>query len=211
VRRGYTLLEVLVAAALGLSALAVAFALFVSTRRMSGAGDLGKAMADASIAMEYIHRDLIQAVQKPGEDQLVFVAPETAAAQFLVAELRADGSLTARPVLYRREPAGPSAFRLVRRDAGRESALPGTYSHVGFKTLVVGEDPSVIRGRTFVRVTLHARARPESGAAATGSDEAVLTSLVRVAGPEMLNMPTMRWRFLDALRSVELVKGQAGF
>lgn len=209
-RRGYTLLEITVAAALGLSALAVAFSLFISTRRMSGAGDLGKAMADASVAMEYIHRDLTQIVQKPGQDQLVFVAPETAAAQFLTAEIRPDGSLTAHPILYRREPAGPSFFRLIRREADHESPLPGTYSHIGFKTLVIGDDASNVRGRTFVRVTLHARANPDA-TATSGSDEAVLTSLVRVAGPELLNMPTMHWRFLDALNSVELLKGQAGF
>lgn len=203
-RRGYTLLEVVVAAALGLSALAVAFTLFISTRRMSGAGDLGKAMADASIAMEYIHRDLLQAVQKPGQDQLVFVSPETSAAHFLTAEIRPDGTLTARPVVYRREPAGPF-FRLIRREADRESPLPGTYAHVGFKTLVIGDDPTNVRGRTYVRVTLHARANADS-TATSGSDEAVLTSLVRVAGPELLNMPTLHWRFLEALSAVELRK-----
>lgn len=207
-RRGYTLLEVLVASALGLGVLATAFAMFVSTNRMSGAGDLGKAMADASIAMEYIHRDLIQAVQRPGNEQIVRVSPETAAAQLLVAERDAEGALKAHLVVYRREGSG--TFRLIRRERDRETPLPGTYAHVGFTTLVMGDDPASARGRVFVRVTLHARARPEGGAP-TGSDEAVLTSLVRVAGPEMLNAPTLRWDWMDGVKSADFVKGQLGF
>lgn len=206
-RRGYTLLEILVAATLGLAALGAAFALFLGTNRMSGAGDLGKAMADAAIAMEYIHRDLIQAVAKPGQEQVVVVSPETATAQFLVGERAPDGSLTAHPVLYRREAAGAGAFRLVRRARDRESALPGSYAHVGFTTLVMGDDPAAARGRVFVRVTLHARARASTGAPASGADEAVLTSLVRVAGPELLDAPTLRWTILEGLKSVELLKG----
>lgn len=202
----YTLVEALVATVVGLAVLTAVISLFVATRRMSNAGDLSSAMAEAAMAMETLHRDLIQAVQKPdpGIDRIVFVSRE--AAQFIRGERRADGVLVGQLVVYRREPAAaPGHFRLIRRLGAVESRLPGTYSSAAFASFSGTGGP-------FVRVTLHAVARDvETGQPRQGSDEAVLTSLIRVAGPEMIESPLHRVKAMDELEKVELLRGSLGF
>lgn len=204
-RRGYTLIEIAVASLVGVTVLAGVIGLFMATRRMSNAGELSGAMAEASMAMETIHRDLIQGVQKPGKpyDRVVYVSKE--AAQFLRGERRADGTLVAQLVVYRRAPLGNGYFKLMRKIGANEGPLPGTYAHAVFESFKGTGGP-------FVRVTLHVAARnaPPAGAA-QGSDEATLTSLMRVAGPEMLETDLYRFKCMDELKSVELLSGTLGF
>lgn len=204
-RRGYTLIEIAVASLVGVAVMAGVIGMFGATRRMSNAGELSGAMAEASMAMEVIHRDLIQAVQKPGKDhdRIVYVSKE--AAQFLRGERRADGVLTGQLVVYRRQPLGNGYFKMIRKIGAAEGPLPGTYAHAVFESFKGTGGP-------FVRVTLHVAARNAAPAGpAQGSDEATLTSLMRVAGPEMLESDLYRWKFMDELKKVELLSGASGF
>ena len=206
-RRGYTLVEIVVAATVGLAVLGAALAMFLSTRRMSNAGDLASALADAAIAMETIHRDLIQAVQKPAPDihKVVFLNKDRDAMQFIRGEQRADGVLVGQLCVYHKEASGGGHFRLVRRLGTDESRLPGTYASILFAQ-------GTPTGGPFVRVTLHALARDaETGVARQGSEEAVLTSLLREAGPEMIESPLHRVKSMDELAKVDLLKDSLGF
>lgn len=204
-RRGYTLIEIAVASLVGVAVMAGVIGMFGATRRMTNAGELSGAMAEASMAMEVIHRDLIQAVQKPGKDhdRIVYVSKE--AAQFIRGERRADGVLTGQLVVYRRQPLGNGYFKMIRKIGAAEGPLPGTYAHAVFESFKGTGGP-------FVRVTLHVAARNAAPTGpAQGSDEATLTSLMRVAGPEMLESELYRWKFMDELKKVELLSGALGF
>lgn len=204
-RRGYTLLEMMVGAALGTAVLYGMFTIFTATRRMSNVGELGAALAEASIAMETIHRDLTQAVQKPDPsvDHVVQMAKDAPALQFIRAEPAPNNGITGTPVVYRREKLPTGNFQLMRQEGpGAESPLPGTYSAIRVDTFTGAGGP-------FIRLTLHVVARDVVATGpAGGVDEAVLTTLIRVASPEMLNSGLLRFKFLDGLKSVNL---QANF
>lgn len=205
-RAGFTLMEAVIATVIGALVLGAGVVILQATRRMSKAGDLSSALAEAAMAMEYIHRDLMQAVQKPDPavDRVVFVSKE--AVQFVRGIRGPEGALLGERVVYRRDTTGTNRFRLLRQSGvDAEAPLPGAYSAVKFSSFKGTGGP-------FVRVTLHviASAVPQ-GTPATGSDEAVLTSLVRVAGPEMLSAPFFKWTFMDDLNSVELLEGKLGF
>ena len=213
-KRGYTLVEALVATAIACLVIGGAIGLFVATRRMSNAGDLSSAMADAAMAMETIHRDLIQAVQKPDPaiDRIVYISKTKEAWQFIRGEKTADGKLTGQVVVYRKQPTGVAGhFRILRRLGSAEGKLPGVYSE--FSCYSFGADPArPVSGGPFLRVTLRAVARnADTGQPKQSSDEALLTSLVRVAGPEMIETPLRSVKAMEELKKVELVKNEFGF
>lgn len=204
-RRAFTLIEALVAAALGTLVLGAMLSMFYASRRMTDVGDLAAALAEAAIAMEQIHRDLTQAVVKPDEDNVdVIRVSAQGAAQFVHAVKGAGGRLEGKLVVYRREKTAQGNFRLSRRAGDVKAHLPGVYSRIGL---------SYIKrvGGPFVRVTLHVVARDRKVDAPGGADEAVLTSLVHVDAPEMLETPFFDWSCLDGLKSVEMLKGTDGF
>ena len=207
-RRGYTLIEVLVAAAVGCAVLAATIQMLTSVRRMSNVGDFSAALAEGSLALEILHRDLSCAVQKPDPaiTEVVQVSKDQPAMQFLLAKTDANGALTGTRIVYRREQLASGNFRLLRQE-GTSAAIPipGAFSKVRVETFNGAGGP-------FIRVTLHVVTRDVApGSTAGGLDEAVLTSLIRVAGPEMLNSGIVRFKFMDGLKSVELLKGELGF
>ena len=197
---GYTLVETLVAAAVGVGCLAIMVTLFTATRKMSNVGDLSAAMGEASIALEILHRDLSQAVQKPVPtvDRIVFPSKANDGFRFILGERRDDGVLTGRLVQYRREQLASGKFKLVRQIDAQVDRLPGTFSAIKVGTFKATGGP-------FLRVTLHVVARDgPAGAPVQGSDEAVLTTLVRVAGPEMIQSGLLEFKFMEALKSIEI-------
>ena len=205
-RRGYTLIEVLVAASIALAVIAAAVGLLTATRKMSNVGDFGSALAEGSIALEILHRDLSCAVQKPDPSVagVVQVVANPPGLQFILARFD-DAGLSGTRVVYRREKLPTGHFRITRQEGTREpSPLPGTYAKINVETFEGAGGP-------FIRVTLHVLARDATGGPTSGIDEAVLTSLIRVAGPEMLNSPSLRFKFMDGLKSVDLLKGTEGF
>lgn len=204
-RPAFTLIEALVAVALGTLVLGAMLSMFYASRRMTDVGDLAAALAEAAIAMEQIHRDLTQAVVKPDEDTVDVIRVSTqGAAQFVHALRGPDGRLEGKLVVYRREKTAQGNFRLLRKAGDVQAPLPGVYSRIGL---------SYIKrvGGPFVRVTLHVVARDRKVDAPAGSDEALLTSLVHVDAPEMLETPFFDWSCLDGLKNVEMLKGTEGF
>ena len=196
----YTLVETLVSVAVGLACLAIMITLFTATRRMTNVGDLSSALSQASIAMEILHRDLSQAVQKPVPtvDRIVFPLKTNDGFRFIRGERRDDGTLTGKLVSYQRERTSAGNFRLVRRIDAQEDRLPGTFSAIKVGTFKATGGP-------FLRVTLHVVARDvTSSSPAQGSDEAVLTTLVRVAGPEMIQSGLLEFKFMEALKSIDI-------
>lgn len=205
-RHAFTLIEAIVSSALGALVLGAMVSMFYASRRMTDVGDLSAALAEAAIAMEQMHRDLTQAVQKPDPavKDVVLVSKE-GAAQFICAVLGDMGEITGKLVVYRREKTAQGNWRMMRRFGTAESPLPGVYSKIGFS--YHGQN-----GSPFVRVTLHVVARDLARQGTPGgADEAVLSTLIHVAGPEMLDTPFFDWKCMDALKSVELVKGSLGF
>jgi hypothetical protein len=200
-RKAHTLIETLVAAVLGLSVFFMAFALFRATRTMSTAGDLSSAMAQATLAMEHLHRDLIRAVPSPDQKShdIIHVFPKTNRFAFIRADIDPQGTLVGQLVVYEREKTPGGHFRLVRQAGGKKAALPGTYSRVDLATL----DDS---GGPFVRVTLHVVTHDAATDPARGSEETVITTLMRVATPEMLRSGMLKFRFLKGLAGVEVPK-----
>jgi Tfp pilus assembly protein PilE len=200
-RRGYTLFEMMISAAVGTAVLFAMFTVFTATRRMSNVGELGAALSEASIAMEMIHRDLTQAVQKPDPsiESVVQMAKDAPALQFIRGEPAPNNGLTGTVIVYRREKLPTGRFRILRQEGGGPaSPLPGTYSAVRVDTFAGAGGP-------FIRLTLHVVAREAAPAGpAGGADEAVLTTLIRVPSPEMLNSGLLRFKFLDELQKVNL-------
>lgn len=205
-RHAFTLIEAIVAAALGALVLGAMLSMFYASRRMTDIGDLAHALAEASIAMEQMHRDLTQAVKHPDPavKAVVLISTE-GAAQFIHAARDANGQIAGKLVVYRREKTAQGNWRLLRKVGDVEAPLPGTYAAVRMFYYEVGSTP-------FVRVTLHVVARDQAQVRpAGGADEAVLTSLVHVTGPEMLDTPFFDWKPIEGLKSVEMLKGQLGF
>jgi type II secretory pathway pseudopilin PulG len=201
-RRGYTLMEALVAAVIGVVILSAITGIFITTRRMTQSGDLASALSSAAVAMEMLNRDLHHAVQKPdpATERIVVIDKEAGTFRFIRGGQTPAGVLTGEVVTYRREKTAGGHFRLVRTTASSASPLPGVYSDVDVRTFKAVGGP-------FVRVTLHVVARDAANSdPAKGADEAVLTSLIRVAPPEMIHSGMLRFKFMDELRKVELAK-----
>jgi type II secretory pathway pseudopilin PulG len=205
-RDAFTLIEAVVASAIGALVLGAMFSMFYASRRMTDVGDLAHALAEASIAMEQMHRDLTQAVKHPDPAvKAVVLISQEGAAQFIHSGRDKDGKLTGKLVVYRREKTAQGNWRMMRKLGDVEAPLPGVYSSIRMFYYEVGSTP-------FVRVTLHVVARDQAqNRPRGGADEALLTSLVHVTGPEMLDTPFFDWKALDGLKSVEMLKGQLGF
>lgn len=200
--RGYTLMEALVAAVIGVVILSAITGIFITTRRMSQSGDLASALSSASVALEMLNRDLNHAVQKPdpAAERIVVIDKDAGTFRFIRGLQDPAGKLIGEVVTYRREKTAGGHFRLLRESAGASSALPGVYSDIDVRTFKAVGGP-------FVRITLHTVARDvASSDPARGTDEAVLTSLIRVAPPEMIHSGMLRFKFMDELRKVDFAK-----
>ena len=196
-RRGTTLVEGLVAAAIGLLILGAMADLFLSIRRLTHAGDLSATLAEASLAMAQMHRDLSLAVSRPDQAANTPVLVGRSSFQLLQCALDPGGAVRAKVVMYRSLPTGGGNFRLSRSSDGEQHTLPGIYRSVEFASLRASGGP-------FVRVTLRLSVHDTASAdPARGAEEAVVTALVRVAGPEMVSSDFFSWSFLDSLKSLK--------
>jgi hypothetical protein len=199
-RSGTTLIEVLVASVVGLLVLGAMAGLMLSVRKMSHASDLSSTMQEASLAMASIHRDLTLAVQKPDPRSDSPVVVKADAFEVLQNKLERNGSVRAKLVTYQAVRSEGGHFRLRRRSDGEERLLPGIYSAISFTELEGAGGP-------FVRVTMRLSVHDSASAdASKGSESAVLTALVRVSGPELVNSDFFTWGFLDSLRAIEFSK-----
>lgn len=201
-RHAVTFVEVLVALTLALIALGLVFSLYSSTNRMSHMSDLSAAMQEGAIAMATLQADLTQAVQKPDPlvDSAVLVRKN--GFQMLRAEFLPDGSISGKLVVYRKERTGAGNFRVRRTFDGKDSQLPGLYRDVKFARL------GSTAGEPYVRVTLRVATHDVPGQAAIGkaSEEAVISSLVRVMGPEMVGSSVFPFSFLGLLNNIPFLK-----
>lgn len=196
-RNGATLMEAIVAAAIALLILGAMTDLFLSIRRMSHSGDLSATLAEASLAMAQMHRDLSLAVSRPGQDSNSPVLVGRTSFQLLQNQLDPGGAVSAKVVMYRVVPTGTGNFRLQRTSAGEQRMLPGIYRSVEFVSLRASGGPFV---RITLRLSVHDTASVTPG---TGSEEALVTALVRVAGPELVSSDFLSWDFLDGLKSLQ--------
>ena len=155
-----------------------------------------------------IHRDLLQAVARPDPDgSVVIQLAKPASAQFVLAEKQPDDQLGGRVVVYHREATAAGNFRLMRKVDTSDQSLPGIYAKIGFGTIPMAGGP-------FLRVTLHVIARDAAapaGAERDGAEEAVLSTVVRVAPVEMLGNPIFDRSYLDGIKAVPPLKGSLGF
>jgi hypothetical protein len=200
-RAGFTLVEAIVALGIGLVAIVAILMIFFSIGKMSHVSDLSGALQDAALAMAIIQKDLTQAAQKPDPkaEGTVVVLPQ--AFQLLRAQLRPDGSVDGKLVVYQKEPTSGKHFRL-RRAFGRErSLLPGVFRSVRFQQLEGAGGPFV---RVTLRVSTHDAA--EGARPPKASEEAVLSSLVRVMGPEMAGSKSFTWSFMSLLKLIPFLR-----
>jgi hypothetical protein len=201
-RCGMTVLEALLATVLGLAALAAALMILFSVNRMEGAGDVAGALQDAALAMATIQEDLSQAVQKAEPSSSGTVVVSKNSVQLLRGILKKDGSVDAKLVVYQKEATANGNFRLKRTFDGKSSHLPGVYRAVGFVQLAGPGGP-------YVRAILHVAVkdnRRAADASASGLEEVVRTTLVRVQGPEMAGSLGFKWSFLSLLNVVNFLK-----
>jgi type II secretory pathway pseudopilin PulG len=195
-RAAFTLVEALVATALGCIVLAGILAFTQGARQMAQSGDLAGALQEAALAMLTIERDLLQAVQKPDPKVREVVMVTQKSVRMIRGRVKADGSIGGQLVVYRKEKTPAGNFRLLREEGGQQRRLPGLFRLAGFETLEGAGGP-------FVRVTLVVVSHDASPAAnPSGSEQAILTSLVRVVGPESIDTEMFDWNFLDELKSV---------
>lgn len=197
-RRGATLVEALLATVLALMALSAVLMILFSVRKMESAGDLAGALQEASLAMAVIQEDLSQAVQKPDPSVDTAVQVSKKSVQLLRGVLKDDGSIDAKRVVYEKEATAGGNFRLLRKYDSERGFLPGVYRSLRFDQLEGAGGP-------FVRVTLHLAVTDSSipvGQSASGLQEAVLTSLVRIQGPEMVGSRAFGWSFMSLLKLI---------
>lgn len=197
-RHAVTFVEALVALTLALIALGMVFSLYSSTNKMSHMSELSAAMQEGSIAMALLQEDLTQAVQKPDPSVDSAVIVKKTGFQMLRAVFQPDGSISGKLVVYRKEPTPAGNFRIKRTVDGKDTRLPGLYRDVKFSRL------GNVAGEPYVRVTLRVATHDVPGQAAIGkaSEEAVLSSLVRVMGPEMVGSSILSFPFLGVLNSI---------
>jgi hypothetical protein len=195
-RPGATLLEGIVAAVIALLIFGAMMDLFLSIRRMSHAGDLSATLAEASLAMAQMHRDLAMAVSRPGQETNSPVLIGPSSFQLLQNQLDPGAAVRAKVVMYRAVATGTGNFRLQRSCEGEQRMLPGIYRSIEFVSLRATGGP-------FVRITLRLSVHDTKGVAGKGSEEAVVTALARVAGPELVSSDFLSWDFLDGLKSLQ--------
>jgi type II secretory pathway pseudopilin PulG len=193
-RLAATLVEVLMALAVGIIAIAAILMIFLSVRKMEHAGDLSGALQEAALAMATIQKDLVQAVQKPLPGVTSAVLPTSDGWCMIRGVMKPDGSIEGTPVQYRRVYTQQQNYRIERKIGTDLHTLPGLYRNVDFKGLKGA-------GHPFVRVTLHLATHDVKIAPgkAKGSEEAVLSSLVRIQGPEGAGSSTFPFLFMKLL------------
>lgn len=196
-RRGVTFVEALVALLLAVVAFGMMWTLYFSTARMGHMGDLAGAMQEAAIALQILQRDLTQAVQKPDPSVDCAVQIRRNGFQLLRAEFQPDGRISGKLVVFRREATPNGNFRLKRTFDGQDSRLPGLYRDVKFVQLRGAGGP-------YIRVTLRVATHDVKAADVAGkaSEEAVVSALVRVMGPEAVGGSVFSFPFLDLLRNI---------
>jgi hypothetical protein len=193
-------MEVLLAAGIGALVLGGMITIFGAIRKMAGVGELAGTLQEASLALAYIEKDLTQAVQKPDPavDSPVVVAKDHF--QMLRAEFEPDGTIKGKLVVYQVIGTDGGNFRLKRRFGSQESPIPGIFRRVQFASF---DGP----GGPFVRVTLVMAvtdtANPTAG---KGFEEAVLSGLVRVMGPEMIGSQAYGFDLMQSLKGIDFLK-----
>jgi len=185
-RRGFTLAEALVALAIGLLVIGAILVVFYSLNKMSRSSELSGALQEAALAMSIVQRDLVQAVQRPDPTSTSPVLVEPNSFQMIRGVLRPDGRIDGQRITYRKQPTASGAFRLRRDVNDTTSLVPGAFKSVQFAQLDGNGGP-------FVRVTM--RLEVQEG----GAQECMLSSLVRVCGPELIGSPAFSWDFMDSL------------
>lgn len=196
-RRGVTFVEALVSLLLATVAMGMMFSLYSSTVRMGHAGDLAGAMQEAAIALQILQRDLTQAVQKPDPSVDCAVQIKKNGFQLLRAEFQPSGSINGKLVVYRKEPTPNGNFRIKRTFDGVDSRLPGLYRAIKFVELQGAGGP-------FVRITLRVATHDIAAKDVEGkaSEEAVVSALVRVMGPENVGGTIFEFPFLSLLKNI---------
>jgi hypothetical protein len=199
-RRAFTVAEVLVALAIGFAVLAAILGIFQAIRRMSHMGDLAGTLQEAAMAMAYIEKDLSQAVQKPDPkfDSAVIVGKDYF--QMLKAECKPDGAIAGQLVIYQTLVSPGGNLRLRRRQGAEGRAIPGLFRQVSFQQL---KGP----GGPYVRVTLTLATHDVTATTGKASEEAVVTGLVRVMGPEMVGSKAYSFGFMEGLNEIKFLEG----
>jgi len=199
-RAGVTCVEILLAVSIGLLVLAGIVVILAMVGRMSRMGEAAGSLQEAALAMALLQKDLFQAVQKPDPTVDTAVVVGSDGFQMVQGRFSRDGSVAGQLVVYRVLPTGTGNFRLRRECDGKARGVPGIFRKILFHRLMAAGGP-------YVRVTLCVRTRDgDAGAATAGSDEVVLSSLVRIQGPEMIGSGQLSWGFLDAVKGVDFVK-----
>lgn len=199
-RKGFTVMEALLAAGLGALVLGGMITIFSAIRKMAGVGELAGTLQEAALAMAHIEKDLTQAVQKPDPavDSPVLVGKDHF--QMLRAEFKPDGAIQGKLVAYQAVGTEGGNFRLERRFGSQKSTIPGVFRSVSFAAF---DGP----GGPFVRVTLVMAVVDTSGpSSGKGSEEAVLSGLVRVMGPEMIGSQAYGFDLMQSLKTIDFLK-----
>ena len=161
-QRAVTLVEGLVAMAIGLMVLGLLYAFSGSVERMSRHADLSGALQEGVLAMAQIEQDLTHAVQRPDASLTGAVRVSAAGFQLIRGDFRPDGSIAGRPVSYRRLEAGRGQFRLARKSGTERKNLPGTFRSIRFAQLE-GAGLKVEGDRAAIVALLSAIETPPNG------------------------------------------------
>lgn len=194
-RSAASLIEVLLAIALGVVVLGGAIAMLASFSRFTRSGELAAALQEAALVMANIERDAVRALATPdGKIAIRITANEM---RLAVGDFTAE-RVAASLVTYQPEPQPNGGFRLRRSGPGRSGTFPALLERYRFETLGGPGGP-------YLRVTLHVAgqvAPPGNPNAAPAREAAVLSALVRLAGTELAGSKFCSMSFLDAVTGV---------
>jgi type II secretory pathway pseudopilin PulG len=193
--KGATLVEALVALAIGLVVMGGAVSLLVSTSRFSRAGELAGALQEAALAIANIERDAVSAL--PTADGKPAIRVTANEVRMAIGAFAADGTVTATLVRYTAEPQPSGGFRISRTAKGRGGQFPALLDRYRFELLGGPGGPFL---RVTLRVTGHAA--PAGGSKPAGPDPAVLATLVRLAAVELPGTKLNAMTFLDPVAAV---------
>lgn len=185
-RGGATMAEALVAVGIGFLVIGGSLMVFLSLRKMGQSSELSGALQEAALAMTIVQRDLVQAVHRPDPTATspVMVLPKSF--QLIRGVLKPDGTIEGDRIVYRKEPVGKETYRLRRDVGGKTSLVPGVFREVQFAECKGDGGP-------FVRVTMRVEVHEGS------KQECMLSSLVRVCGPENIRSEAFSWKFMAPL------------
>lgn len=206
-RHAFTLIEAVLVVAIAALLIATMMTVYSSTNKMAHYGDLASALQEGSLALAMIQDDLSQAVQKPDKNVAgaVIVLPNSF--QLLRAKLQPGGAIAGELVVYKKiaNPAG--GFRLKRQVGSNKAFVPGVFNDVQFAQFDGDGGPFV---RMTLKVSAHQTDTP-AGQEKQGSDEAVLTTLIRVQGPEMVGGGGFSWSFMSGLLTIPFLSNLLDF